>query len=60
MAIAAAPTTPDLVRRVVRLQVLAIAWMTVHQAGVRERHARGRFACAQTLAQGVPDKTVSL
>jgi divalent metal cation (Fe/Co/Zn/Cd) transporter len=29
MAIAAAPATPDLLRRVVRLQVLTIAWMTV-------------------------------
>lgn len=29
MASAAAPTAPDLVRRVVRLQVLTIAWMTV-------------------------------
>ena len=29
MAIAAAPATPDLLRRVVRLQVLTITWMTV-------------------------------
>jgi len=29
MAIAAAPAAPDLLRRVVRLQVLTIAWMTV-------------------------------
>jgi divalent metal cation (Fe/Co/Zn/Cd) transporter len=29
MAAAAAPTAPDLLRRVVRLQVLTIAWMTV-------------------------------
>jgi divalent metal cation (Fe/Co/Zn/Cd) transporter len=29
MAIAAAPATPDVLRRVVRLQVLTIAWMTV-------------------------------
>jgi divalent metal cation (Fe/Co/Zn/Cd) transporter len=29
MATAAAPTPPDLLRRVVRLQVLTIAWMTV-------------------------------
>src|ERR1017187_8174388 len=29
MAIAAAPATPDLLRRVLRLQVLTIAWMTV-------------------------------
>ena len=29
MATAAAPTAPDLLRRVVRLQVLTIAWMTV-------------------------------
>ena len=29
MAIAAAPPAPDLLRRVVRLQVLTIAWMTV-------------------------------
>jgi divalent metal cation (Fe/Co/Zn/Cd) transporter len=29
MAIAAAPATPDLLGRVVRLQVLTIAWMTV-------------------------------
>ena len=29
MAIAATPATPDLLRRVVRLQVLTIAWMTV-------------------------------
>ena len=29
MAIAAAPATPDVLRRVVRLQVLTIAWMSV-------------------------------
>ena len=29
MATAAAPTAPDLLRRVVRLQVLTIAWMSV-------------------------------
>jgi divalent metal cation (Fe/Co/Zn/Cd) transporter len=29
MAIAAAPLTPDVLRRVVRLQILTIAWMTV-------------------------------
>ena len=29
MAIAAAPATPDFLRRVLRLQVLTIAWMTV-------------------------------
>ena len=29
MAIAAAPAAPDLLRRVTRLQVLTIAWMTV-------------------------------